>query len=190
MLVICGRWRILSGIVAGGIVLAITSVTVLGWSDTARWLHQISPNIVARPGISVPHMLAAFGATPAMVVVASGVVAGGITVVLLARRSWLRSLTPTRLLSLGVLLSMLAAPHLLPYDLVIVAPVIVLWARDHEGHALLSAVLFSAAFLVDLALPASWAVVEAAALVGVACLYVSDIAPHPAWRPAPAGYSV
>ncbi len=180
VVVIGGRWRVLYGIVAGAIVLVVSSIAVLGWSDATRWLHEISPNIVARPGISLPHMLAAFGATSAMVVITSGVVAGGITLALLARRRWLRSLTPTRLLSLGVLLSMLAAPHLLPYDLIIVAPVIVLWARDHERHALVSSVVLSAAFLVDLALPATWAVVEAAALVGVACLYLSDITPQQA----------
>ena len=178
VLVIGGRWRVLYGMVAGAAVMVISSIAVLGWSDAARWLHQISPNIVARPGISLPHMLAGFGASPAGVVVASGLLAAGITLALLRGRTWLRSLTGDRLLSLGVLLSMVAAPHLLPYDLIIVAPVIVLWARDHSRHALAAAITLSAAFLFDLALPASWAITEAAALIGVALLYLSDTAPH------------
>jgi len=172
VVIIGGRWRVLFGIAAGAVVLAVSSVAVLGWSEAVRWLQQISPNIVARPGISLPHMLAAFGATPAMVVITSIVLAGGAMLALLARRTWLRSLPPTRLLSMGVLLSLLAAPHLLSYDLIIAAPVIVLWARDHERHALVSSLVLSAAFLVDLALPAGWGIVEAGALTGVVIAYL------------------
>jgi hypothetical protein len=76
---------------------------------------------------------------------------------------------------LGLLFSMLAAPHLLSYDLIILAPLIVVWARSNEFHALAAALVLSAAFLVDLALPMSWAIVEGLALLGVALLYCHDI---------------
>jgi NADPH:quinone reductase-like Zn-dependent oxidoreductase len=74
-----------------------------------------------------------------------------------------------RVLSLGLLISMLAAPHLLSYDLIVLAPLLVVWARNNERHALGAAIAFSAAFLIDLALPMSWAIAE-----GVADAAVGD----------------
>jgi len=84
-------------------------------------------------------------------------------------------LTGQQLLSLGLLVSMLAAPHLLSYDLIALAPLMVLWAVDHERHALIATLALSAAFLVDLALPLSWAIVEAPALLAVGTYYCHDL---------------
>jgi alpha-1,2-mannosyltransferase len=183
---IAGSWRILLGIVAGGAVWAGSSVAILGWSDTLLWLRQISPNIVARTGSSLPHMLVSFGAASAVVVAASATLAMSTTVGLLIARSRLRSLTGQQRLSLGLLVSMLAAPHLLSYDLIVLAPLIILWAVDHERHALIATLALSAAFLIDLTLPLSWAIVEAPALLAVGAYYCHDLLTSRWARQAPA----
>jgi len=176
---IAGSWRIFSGIIISAFVYGLTSIAILGWSDTYLWVRQISPNIVARAGLSLPHMLVSFGATSSMVVASSAVLAVVVTVTLLIARSWLRSLTRQQQLAVGLLVSMLAAPHLLSYDLIIVAPVIVLWACEQERHALAVALGFSAAFLIDTALPSSWAILEGLALLGFAALYFYDLGSFP-----------
>jgi Glycosyltransferase family 87 len=180
VVVIAGSWRVLYGMVVGGLIWGLSSVAILGWPDTVLWLRQISPNIVARTGLSLPHVLVAFGATSSLVVSASVVLLVVTAVALFAARRWLRSLELERLLSLGLLFSMLAAPHLLSYDLIILAPLIVIWGRTNEFHALGAALVLSAAFLVDLVLPMSWAIVEGLALLGVAFLYCHDIWSAPA----------
>jgi len=175
LVVIAGSWRMLGGIIIGGFVWVLSSIAILGWSDTYLWVRQISPNIVARTGLSLPHMLVSFGATSSIVVASSAALAAIVTVALIITRSWLRSLTRQEQLSLGLLVSMLAAPHLLSYDLIIVAPVIVLWAREQERHALAVALGFSVAFLIDTALPMSWAILEGLALLSLAALYFYDL---------------
>jgi hypothetical protein len=175
VVIIAGSWRLLCGIMIGAFAFGLSSIAILGWTDTFQWVRQISPNIVARTGLSLPHMLVSFGATSSMVVAASAALAVMVTVALLIARSWLRSLTRQQQLSLGLLVSMLAAPHLLSYDLIIVAPVIVLWAREHERHALAVAIGFSVAFLIDTTLPMSWAILEGLALLGCAALYFYDL---------------
>lgn len=175
VVVIAGSWRLLSGIMIGALVFGLSSIAILGWNDTYLWVRQISPNIVARTGLSLPHMLVSFGANSSMVVASAAALAVTVTVALLITRSWLRSLTRQQQLSLGLLVSMLAAPHLLSYDLIIVAPVIVLWACEHERHALTVAVGFSVAFLIDTALPMSWAILEGLALLGFTAFYFYDL---------------
>ena len=177
VVVIAGSWRLLCGIMIGALAFGLSSIAILGWNDTLLWVRQISPNIVARTGLSLPHMLVSFGASSSVVVASSVTLAVILTVALLIGRSWLRSLTRQQQLSLGLLVSMLAAPHLLSYDLIIVAPVIVLWAREHERHALAVAIGFSVAFLVDATLPMSWAILEGLALLGCAALYLYDLRP-------------
>jgi Glycosyltransferase family 87 len=175
VVVIAGSWRLLCGIMIGALVFGLSSIAILGWTDTYQWVRQISPNIVARTGLSLPHMLVSFGATSSMVVASSAALAVIVTVALLIARSWLRSLTRQQQLSLGLLVSMLAAPHLLSYDLIIVAPVIVLWGREQERHALAVAIGFSVAFLIDTALPMSWSILEGLTLLGCAALYLYDL---------------
>jgi hypothetical protein len=163
------------GIIVGGVVWGLSSIAILGWSDTYLWVRQISPNVVARTGLSLPHMLVSFGATSSVVVASSAALAVVVTAALIVARSWLRSLTRQQQLSLGLLVSMLAAPHLLSYDLIIVAPMIVVWACERERHALAAALGFSVAFLIDAALPMPWAILEGLALLGFAALYVYDL---------------
>jgi hypothetical protein len=172
---VSGSWRVLLGIVAGGAVWALSSIAILGPSDTWRWLHQISPNIVARTGLSLPHLMVSFGASSAVVVAASATLAAATTVGLVVARAQLRSLTGQQRLSLGLLVSMVAAPHLLSYDLILLAPLIILWAVDHERHALIASLALSAAFLVDLVLPLSWAIVEAPVLFAVGTAFCCDL---------------
>jgi hypothetical protein len=172
---IAGSWRILLGIVVGGAVWAVSSLAILGPSNTLLWLRQISPNIVARTGLSIPHLMVSFGASSTVVVAAAATLAAAVTIALVVARARLRSLTGQQLLSLGLLVSMLAAPHLLSYDLIVLAPLMVLWAVDHERHALISTLALSAAFLVDMALPLSWAIVEAPALLAVGAYYCHDL---------------
>ena len=183
---IAGSWRVLLGIIVGGVVWALSSIAILGPSNTLLWLRQISPNIVARTGLSIPHLMVSFGASSTVVVAAAATLAVVVTITLIALRPRLRRLTGQQLLSLGLLVSMLAAPHLLSYDLVVLAPLIVLWAVDHERHALISTLVMSAAFLIDLALPLSWAIVEAPALLAVAALYCHDLISSPRRTGAPA----
>ncbi len=172
---VAGSWRVLPGIVAGGAVWALSSIAILGPSGTWLWLSQISPNIVARTGLSLPHLMVSFGAASAVVVAASATFAATLTVVLVAARPQLRSLTGQQRLSLGLLVSMVAAPHLLSYDLILLAPLIILWTVDNERHAPLATLALSAAFLVDLALALSWAIVEAPALLAVGAYYCHDL---------------
>jgi alpha-1,2-mannosyltransferase len=182
---VAGSWRVLLGIVLGGAVWAVSSVAILGLSDTLLWLREISPNIVARSGLSMPHMLVSFGASSAVVVASSAALAATTAIVLLVARSRLRSLSGQQQLSLGLLASMLAAPHLLSYDLIVLAPLIILWSVNHERHALIATLAVSAAFLADVALPLTWAIVEAPALLGVAAYYCHDLLSSRGARPAP-----
>lgn len=183
---IAGSWRVLFGIILGGVAWALSSVAILGPSNTLLWLRQISPNIVARTGLSVPHLMVSFGASSTVVLAAAATLAFAVAIALVVARPRLRSLTPQQLLSIGLLVSMLAAPHLLSYDLIVLAPLIVLWAVDHERHALIATLVLSAAFLVDLVLPLSWAIVEAPALLAVSALYCHDLLSSPRRTGAPA----
>ena len=182
--VVGGSWRVLFGFLAGAAIWAISSIAILGWSDTLLWLRQISPNIVARTGLSLPNMLVSFGATSLVVVAVSAGLACAATVALFISRRRLKLISLQQRLSLGLLLSMLAAPHLLVHDFVILAPLIILWACDHQRHALVAAVVLSVAFLIDITLPMSWAIIEALALVGIATYYWRDLPPEQRDEPA------
>jgi glycosyl transferase family 87 len=172
---LAGSWRVLWGILVGGAAWLLSSIAILGWPHTLLWLHQISPNIVARTGISLPHVLVSFGATSSLVVAASAALGGLATLALILRRRQLKELRSEQVLSLGLFLSLLTAPHLLPYDLIVLAPLLVVWARTQELPALGAALVFSAAFLVDQVVPMPWGLAEAAALLGVAALYCIGI---------------
>lgn len=176
---IAGSWRVLLGIVVGVVGWALSSIAILGPSDTLLWLRQISPNIIARTGLSIPHLMVSFGASSTVVIAAAATLALAATITLIVARQRLRPLSRQQLLSLGFLISMLAAPHLLSYDLVVLAPLIILWAVDHERHALIATLVLSAAFLLDLLLPLSWAIAEAPALLVVGALYCHDLLSSP-----------
>jgi hypothetical protein len=120
-------------------------------------------------------VLVAFGATSSVVVAASAALGGLATLALILRRRQLQELRSEQVLSLGLFLSLLAAPHLLPYDLIVLAPLVVVWARTQELPALGAALVFSGAFLVDQVVPMPWGLAEAAALLGVAALYCIGI---------------
>jgi hypothetical protein len=106
-----------------------------------------------------------------------------------------RTLTgrPLQVVALGIAASLLLAPHVYAYDLIMaVVPLIVIAQRDLAA-ALAAAVLLNAAHLVDTFFIISGPHVAALALCVIVALVIlrpSDGAAHPVGRPARAQLSV
>ena len=147
-LLLIGEWRVVAGMAIGGVCLAGASVWLVGTAGIGQWLTLLAgrgPALSTSDGI--PGAIASLGGNGAGFVAAAvlGVVACG----------WLwwrrRSFTsrPLDVLALGVACSLLFAPHVYGYDLIMVTVPLAVLARRALPAALAAALLLNATYLVD-----------------------------------------
>ncbi len=147
VLVALGRWRALLGIGIGAAVFALSTVAILGaqWMDWPRALVQVGseqsgaavglPGIVASLWGSAAGFLA-FAITAAVAVAAT-----------LGLRRRLRD-DPRLAVAAAICVSLLLAPHILPTDLVLLAPALALAGRRLPVCSAIAALLLSVAYLI------------------------------------------
>jgi Glycosyltransferase family 87 len=167
------QWRVLAGWAAAGVLLW-GSVAVLNPRWVLDWLRPTGSTIT--PGsreVDLPHLGTLLPAGSQTLAVATLSLAAIIVVVLLAWRCRKDFPSAAALLVAG---GVLAAPHALPADLVIVAVAIAIWGRA-RGHdwLLLSVGAAFAGFV-----PAPWPAFVGVVVIGWLCVRIS------VWRRVPA----
>ncbi|HEV3273520.1 MAG TPA: glycosyltransferase family 87 protein [Candidatus Dormibacteraeota bacterium] len=120
-------WRSLAGAAAGCALVAAVSLALVGWSGMAGFVSALSFAVSNTPGAStlgLPGLVASWlggGAIPMAIGIAGSLIAlTGCGV--LGARSCLRPGALEASLAGAAALSLVASPHLLPHDLVILAP--------------------------------------------------------------------
>jgi glycosyl transferase family 87 len=172
-LVVARQWRVLAGWAGAGVLLwASAAVRDPRW--VLDWLAPTGATIT--PGsreVDLPHLGTVFPGAVQTVAVALLTLAAVVAVVVLASRVRADFRSAAALLVAG---GVLAAPHALPADFVIVAVALAIWGKAAwHDWVLLSAGAAIAAFA-----PVPWPAIVGVLLVGYVLLRIS------AWRRAPA----
>ncbi len=147
-----GQWRVLVGFAAGAALWAVSSVAILGGevfalpglilaNDTRQTVETLG-----MPGFA--GMLT--GSPQASLYVWLALAAASAVLVVRFRRRMAGRPAATVALAVGV--SLVVSPHLLPYDLLLLAFPLLWWARVHTGSALLTSLGLSAAWGIDVAI--------------------------------------
>ncbi len=125
--VVAREWKVLAGWASGGLVLLVATLA-LNPRWPADWLAQTRATVapVSRE-VDLPHFGVLLPAAAAPITVAALAVAAIAALVYLARR--VRGQTMRPALALIVAGGVLAAPHALPTDLVLVSLALVIWAE-------------------------------------------------------------
>ena len=132
----------------------------------------------------MPHASVALFQSTSLVLILTvglGVAAVALGVV---KRKQLLSLPVEDVICLAVLASMIAAPHLLPYDLLMLGVPAVLWARRSPNSALIAIAVVNVTFVIDANLPLRWQVLELPALCWFAFAYTRDALRAAARKPS------
>jgi hypothetical protein len=162
------------------------SLWLLGTGGIGQWLSLLGS---AGPAVStssgLPGAIASLGGNGA-----GFAAAAALGVVACAWMWWRRRAftgRPVQVLALGIAVSLLLAPHIYAYDLIVAVIPLVVLARWDLAVALAAAVLLNAAHLVDTFFIVSGPHVAALALCVIVALLVlqpSDGVAQPAGRPA------
>jgi hypothetical protein len=185
-LLVVGEWRVVAGMAVGAACLAGGSLWLLGTGGIGQWLSLLGS---AGPAVStssgLPGAIASLGGNGA-----GFAAAAALGVVACAWMWWRRRAftgRPVQVLALGIAVSLLLAPHIYAYDLIVAVIPLVVLARWDLAVALAAAVLLNAAHLVDTFFIVSGPHVAALALCVIVALLVlqpSDGVAQPAGRPA------
>jgi len=133
------QWRMLAGLACGGVVWAASSILILGFDHLGEWQAAIASAYDAVPyTLGLPGLVATVSSSMSVTYLCLVVVG-----ILVAFFSWrygprLRA-HPEVAIGLGLTVSMISTPHLLPYDLTLLALPLCLWARTRPFWALLAA---------------------------------------------------
>ncbi len=187
-LLVAGEWEAVAGMALGGVCLAGASLWLIGTSGVGQWLALLGsrgPALSTSDGL--PGAIASLGGNGAGFVAAAtlGLVACG----------WLwwhrRSLAgrPLEVVVLGVACSLLFAPHVYVYDMILVTLPLAVMARRSLAAALAAALLLNAAYLVDTYFIYEGPHLEALALCVIVALLAAglgDRSTASVARPAPA----
>lgn len=149
-LVLTRQWRVVAGWAAAGLVLW-ASVAVLDWSWVVDWLGQTGNTVTSGSReVDLPHLgtLLPGGVQTAAVVVLT-LLAIGLVIALTRRAADFQGMTAV-LVAGGVL----AAPHALPTDLVLVSLGLAIWGRAAWHDWLLLSVGAALAAITPAPLPA------------------------------------
>ena len=175
-LLVARQWRVVAGWATAGVLLW-ASVAVLNPRWVFDWLAAAGTTV--QPGareVNLSHLGTLFPAGLQTIAVAILTLAAVVAVVVLAWRSRQDFHATAALLVAG---GVLAAPHALPADLVLVGLALAIWGKARwKDWLLLSAGAAIAAFV-----PAPWPTIAGVLLVGYVCWRIS------AWRPARAAAS-
>ena len=175
-LLVARRWRVVAGWATAGVLLW-ASVAVLNPRWVFDWLAAAGTTV--QPGareVNLSHLGTLFPAGLQTIAVAILTLAAVVAVVVAAWRSRQDFHSTAALLVAG---GVLAAPHALPADLVLVGLALAIWGKARwKDWLLLSAGAAIAAFV-----PAPWPTIAGVLLVSYLCWRIS------AWRPARAAAS-
>ncbi|MGD0447373.1 MAG: glycosyltransferase family 87 protein [Candidatus Dormibacteria bacterium] len=183
-LLIIREYRVLLGLLLGGLLWVAASVALVGSSQSGAWLGAVI-------GAGSKHIAISFG-LPGLVGVAAGAGAGYVAfgvagVLLIATGLWFRvrlRANPELAIALFVCLSLVFSPHVLAPDFVLTAPALALAARWRPGPSLAAAAVLSIAFLPDLNLSSpnallGFVAIAAATLAAVVALGGRNATPNP-----------
>ena len=191
-LLVVGEWRVVVGMAAGAACLAGGSLWLVGPGGLGQWLTLLGsagPALATSNGLS--GAIASLGGNGAGF--AAAAVLGLLACVWMFWQRRTFTGRPLQVVALGIAVSLLLAPHVYAYDLIMAAvPLIVIAQRDLAA-ALAAAVLLNAAHLVDTFFLISGPHVAALALCVIVALVIlrpPDGAAHPVGRPARAQLSV
>jgi hypothetical protein len=185
-LLVAGEWRAVLGMAVGVACWSGASLWLVGPGGVGQWLSllgQQGPSVAT--SIGLPGAVASLGgnglgfaAAALLAVVACGW--------LCWRRSQLAG-RPLYALALGVAVSLLLAPHVYSYDLIVAAVPLAVLARRAPAAALAAALLLNAAYVVDTYWIVSGPHLEALALAVIVVLLAlppADPAPATVVEPA------
>lgn len=191
-LLLIGEWRVVAGMAIGGACLGAASLGLVGPPGIGQWLSLLGargPALATSDGLP--------GAIASLAGNGAGFAAAAVLGVAACAWVWSRrrSLTtrPLDVLALGVAVSLLFAPHVYGYDLIMVAVPLAILARRSLPAALLAALLLNATYLVDTYFIYAGPHLEALALCVIVALLAVEAgvrAPDAPLRAGPAQLSV
>lgn len=167
------HWRTLAGLLAGGCVWLGSAVAIAGIHGLADWYRSNVPMDIddVSKTAGIPGLMSGLtGARGASFMIAVICALASIAVLWSLRAS----LRDDRLLAmgLGTVLSLLAAPHVFPADLLLLASPLVLIARRWPGLSIAAAGTLAAASFIDGRLPTDLAHTGTVAVAGLAVAVV------------------
>lgn len=147
------RWRALGGFAATTAALAGVSLMLVGWAGAKQYvwllrspLYHVQIDVHLPMTMGIPTFVKSFLPEPYAAVV--GVIAALVVTVIVWRGA---RLNPSRLIGLGALGSMLAAPHGFIYDaIVLLVPLAELHAEDPRRGTLATAYVVALTWLIPL----------------------------------------
>jgi hypothetical protein len=185
-LLVVGEWRVVVGMAVGAACLAGGSLWLVGSGGIGQWLSLLGsagPAVATSSGL--PGAIASLGGNGA-----GFAAAAALGLLACAWMGWRRrTLTgrPLHVLALGIAVSLLLAPHVYAYDLIVAVVPLVVLAQRNLAVALAAAVLLNAAHLVDTFFIVSGPHVAALSLCVIVALLIlqpPDRVARPAGRPA------
>lgn len=191
-LLVVGEWRVVVGMAVGAACLAGGSLWLVGPGGIGQWLSLLGsegPAVATSNGL--PGAIASLGGN------GTGFAAAAVLgVVACAWMCWQRRIFTGRslqVLALGIAASLLLAPHVYAYDLIVAVVPLVVLAQRNLAAAVAAAVLLNAAHLVDTFFIISGPHVAALALCVIVALLIlrpPDGVAHPVGQPARGQLSV
>jgi hypothetical protein len=171
------EWRTLVGMLIGGVGSLALSLAIVRPSQLGEWLRQLVQGLPAPSStVSLPGIVTDWGGPAAALVAAIG-----LALIALAALWWVRERLDARTaLGLGIVLSLLIAPHDYSHDLLLLgvlavaAALIVGWSRTLA----VAVIALDIATLIDAWLPASWDHVEALVMVVLAVALIWQVRPR------------
>jgi hypothetical protein len=175
-LLIVREWRTLLGMLIGGLGALVLSFAIVTPSQLGEWLRQLAQGLPAPSStVSLPGIVTDWGGPAAALVAASG-----LALIALVALWWVRERLDARTaLGLGIVLSLLIAPHDYSHDLLLLgvlaaaAALIVGWSRTLA----VGVIALDIAALIDAWLPASWDHLEALVMVVLAVAFIWQARP-------------
>jgi alpha-1,2-mannosyltransferase len=147
---ILGRnWRVVVGAMITVTGLALSTLLLMGWRHLLDWPRFVMSqyDTVPSQSISVPLGMSRLIGSGALTAILSLLLFGVGLAVLWHRRGQLSDVGTA--IALGLTLTMLASPHLLPYDSLFLTVPLALMARRNWGRAVALTLALSPAYLVD-----------------------------------------
>jgi Glycosyltransferase family 87 len=138
MLVTLQQWRMLAGMSVGAFFWVLSTFLILGPShvmDFPRAVWQADLSGANGYSLGIPGAFAAAFDSPALGYLMLGLsVAATVAIALRWRADLARN--PALAVAIGVCLSMSVAPHIEPWDFILLAPAMCLWARANPNRAI------------------------------------------------------
>lgn len=187
LLVIARQWRAILGAGLAALAVVGTAFLLLPVAALAQWPANVMriPLSVASSSIGLPTAIAPLAGTQARGAEIGVALLCAVTALALAwrARDRLRS-RPELCIALGVAASLVAAPYGFPYDLVLLAPALLVWAAWDGIRFPLAAVLaMDVAFGLDQVLPGPAAQIQGLVLGAVVVLLFWRMASEVPARP-------